>query len=474
MTVTRPRQGALRYTRRMPANFPRDLLLVAYEFPPSAGAAVQRIAKYARFLPEAGWRARVICAEPIPGWPTDETLVEEVADVEVTRLPGRNTAVAIAQAIAPVKRLLRPGGAPASGSDAAAVRSGTGAVAPASSSPDVTGARRPLSTRLSRWIAVPDDAVRWSREVVETALHLHAERPFAAVLASGPPYSALVAATQVSERLGIPFVADLRDAWRDNRNIEWPTAAHRRRSDALEREVMAHASAVVAVSDPIATEAREMGAPRTLVVPNGFDSTSSPRWSPDPVGPFKVVFLGRMSAKFADPRAFLEGFAIATQRFPEFADATFEVLGPDVPFVCELVTQLGLAERVRFRGFLPYAEALAEVARADAGLICFWDAPGSEAIYSTKLFDYLGVGLPILLMGPTDGVAARLIREAGVGEAVGYSDSEGAARALGRLVQAKAAGTSPIDPVAEVVARYDRRSQVLQVGRLLDEVIHAG
>ncbi len=449
----------------MPAELPRDLLLVAYEFPPSAGAAVQRIAKYARFLPEAGWRVRVICAEPIPGWPTDETLVDEVADIEVTRLPGRNTAVAIARAISPVKQLMQTARrSPSVASDAA--------VMPVAAA-DETSAKRPLSTRISRWIAVPDDAVRWSREVVDVAVRLHAERPFAAVLASGPPYSALVASAEISERLGIPFVADLRDAWRDNRNIEWPTAAHRRRSEALERRVMAQASAAVAVSDPIAAEAAEMGALRTLVVPNGFDSTASPRWKPDPTAPLKIVFLGRMSAKFADPRAFLEGFRLALERYPEFAGAKLEVLGPDVPFVRELVARMGLDAHVEFRGFLPYVDALAEVARADAGLICFWDAPGSEAIYSTKLFDYLGVGIPILLMGPTEGVAARLIRDAGVGDAVAYSDAEGAANALGKLAKAKAAGMSPIDPVAEVIARYDRRSQSLEVGRLLDEVTRA-
>jgi|GEM_PF-2040714 len=437
-----------------------DLLLVAYEFPPSGGAAVQRIAKYARFLSEAGWCVRVICAEPAWGTVIDHSLTNEVQSVEIVRLPGKNVSASIARAIDAVRRALRRvGGEPVFD------RGSTSASSPGSVPVPL---KRPLSIRVARWLAVPDDAVGWARTVAPVAARLHAERPFSAVLASGPPYSALVAGARIGEDLSIPFVADMRDAWRDHGNIRWPTSAHRRRSEALERKVMMQASAVVLVSEGSEAEVREMGASRVLVVPNGFDSEASPVWGPDPDAPLEVVFLGRLAAGYTDPQTFLQGLALAVERYPECQGARFTIIGPEALFVHEQVRTLGLEGHVDFCGFLPHAEALARAACADVGLINIWDGQGSETIYCTKLFEYLGIGIPILLVGPLSGVASRLIERAQAGLTVECSDVEGAAQAIRGFAVAKAEGRAVVEPVAEVVARYDRKNQVLEVARLLD------
>ena len=80
---------------------PRNLLVLTYEFPPSGGGGVQRVAKFCRFLPAAGWIPQVVTAEPVPGRSVDRSLVADVADVEVVRTPARHVATTIASAIAP-------------------------------------------------------------------------------------------------------------------------------------------------------------------------------------------------------------------------------------------------------------------------------------------------------------------------------------------------------------------------------------
>ena len=41
---------------------PRRVLLVTYRYPPLGGSGVQRAAKLARYLPQAGWRVHVLTA----------------------------------------------------------------------------------------------------------------------------------------------------------------------------------------------------------------------------------------------------------------------------------------------------------------------------------------------------------------------------------------------------------------------------
>lgn len=434
---------------------PRRLLFFAYEFPPSAGGGVQRVAKLAKYLRREGWEPVVIAAEPLPGKPTDDTLLREIEGIEVVRLPARNLTVMIAKAVRPFKRA-KPSRGP---SDPGA--------------PAAKG-RPPFSTLVARWLMVPDAALPWSRRAGRLARSMHAKRPFDAAVASGPPYSALVAAAGIGRRLRVPVLLDMRDAWRDNIAGLFPTPLHRALALRLERRALRVASAVVAVSDGVAEEARDLGARDVRVVPNGFDPADVPTWQPEPDAPLTVAFLGRFNQAIADPETFFAGWAEASKDEETLGEARLVVVGPDAPWVDDRAGRYGLASNVIFRGFKPYAKALAIVARADAGLVLFADRPGSEAIYSGKLFDYLGIGLPILLVGPKHGVAAALIREARAGETVQDGDTAGVADALRSLAQAKAAGRPWASADPAVAARFDRRRQAALVAGILADIVERG
>lgn len=436
----------------MPQNSERRLLFIAYEYPPSAGGGAQRIAKFVRFLREDGWDIRVLTAEPVAGQPLDETLLAQVEGVPVTRLPARHIATRIARLLSPLKAL-------ASATRSRGTRAARRGVATTS---------RPASSRLSRWIAVPDDAVIWARKARPGAAAMHAERPFDAVLASGPPYSALVVAARFGESHGVPVVLDLRDPWRDNINIVWPTSAHARRSEALERYAVSRAAAVTCVSQVIADEARDCGARVTDVVPNGFDPAEMPLAAPS-AGPLRLVFLGRFSPAVFDP-AHLFGAVRTAVDAAGAGSVTLDVYGPDAQWIHDAAAASNAGDLVTFHGFRPYAEALAAVARADIGVIVIADEPGSAGIYSGKLFDYLGIRIPVLLYGP-DGVAADVVREAG-GVVVPYGDGPRLSDAIVELAARKRErGTLEMATDDAVRARFDRRAQVARVSALLADAI---
>jgi len=434
-----------------------SVLIVAYEFPPSAGGGVQRVMKLARYLPDAGWRTTVLTAMPVPGRPTDPTLLEEVADVRVLALPHRNAAAFVAMLLAPLKRVRRHRGT----EGVTPVRSGAGDAATAS----------PFSTRIVRRFML-DAAVPWSLAVPAAAKRLHAEAGFDVVFASGPPHSALIAGRQVAADLQLPFVVDLRDPWGANPGYRWPDSAARdARSLAAEADVLRAADLVIAVSEPIAEQATGAGARRVVVIPNGFDPPDLPAWSPAP-GPLRIAFMGRFYAT-TDPTPFLDALALVKARGSAAHDARLEIVGQVSQPLIDAVSSRRLTDRVAMHGFRPHREALKMVAQADAGLVVITERPGAESIYSGKLFEYLGMGVPVLLCGPTTGVAASLVREAGAGTVVAYHDVEAIADALDVLELAKSRGVSSHGPDAAVVARFDRRVQAARVGGLLSELIGA-
>jgi glycosyltransferase involved in cell wall biosynthesis len=414
--------------------------------------------KMTRYLPEHGWQPYVVCATPVWGSPVEPGLLEQVAHAERRCLPDRDVAGTVARLTAPLKRVLR--------------RSPARAHAPEGAGAPVHGTQpsAPLSTRIARSLFI-DSAEPWSRSVPAAAVAWAQTVPFDVVLATGPPHSTLVAGARVAAELGLPYVAELRDAWGGNPGYQWPPA-HRQgaRSVRLEREAMSAASAVIAISGPIAEEARAAGAREAVVIPNGFDPSDVPRWAPAP-GPVRVAFMGRFYDA-TDPTPFFDGVALAVQRGGPARDLHLDLVGPDSATAHRLVAERGLESRITYHGFRPHDEALEIVSQADVGLVVLADRPGSEAIYTSKIFEYLGMGIPILLVGTPEGVAAGLLREAAAGVAVPYDRPDLVAAELERLAAEKAGDGHIHAPRADVVARFTRQAQSGMVAEVLSRVVN--
>ena len=414
---------------------------------------MQRVTKFTRYLHQEGWRVSVVCAHPIPGKPRDESLLPQVASANIVRVPARNIAIAIARVLSAFKR--SPG---ESGHENPAAGPGKGNV------------RSPLSTRIARWVSVPDETAMWIGPAVRAGLAIAKESQVDVVLATAPPFSAFVAGKKIADALGVPLAVDMRDSWRDNSSIVWPTSWHRNKMLRLERTVLASAALVTAASDGIAAEAAEMGAHNIASIPNGFDPAELPAWSPHDAPGLSIVFIGRLYANVSDPTTFFDALALMRSRGTLPGGLRVKFIGANTPWSVGLAGARGLSDIVTFADFMPYADAMAEVAAADVGLIMTAEGPGARAMYPGKLFDYLGVGVPVLMLGDAGGVSANLVRDAGTGVVAAYSDVEAIAAGVSELASRKEARSlsGPTNP--DVVARFNREKQVTELSRLLADI----
>lgn len=432
---------------------------MTYEFPPTGGGGVQRIAKFARYLPESGWEPVIVAAEVIDGRPLDPTLAEEVAGVRVVRTPARHVGNAISALLAPLKRAR------------SAARTGGSSTGAGSNSSSVQSAS--LSRRIARWFTIPDDAVFWKGPAVRAAISLGRELGVEAVIATGPPYSVPVAGAKVARALGVPFIADMRDAWDRNPVAIVPTPLHRAYNRRLERRMLAAADAVTCTADAIVAEAEEFRGRRVELLPNGYDPADVPEHRPEP-GPLRIAYMGRVYFGHSDPAPVFSAMAQLAKNSGPASDVVFDLVGTYPDSVPPSVEALGIGDRVHFHGYLPHHDALDIVSRADIGLVIVEDRPGSEATAPAKLYEYLAMGMPALLLASPTGFPARVLSETGGGVQLLPGDSDGIRGALERFAAEKAAGTLPA-PDQDAVARYDRRRHAARLGELLGELTaHSG
>jgi hypothetical protein len=131
--------------------------------------------------------------------------------------------------------------------------------------------------------------------------------------------------------------------------------------------------------------------------------------------------------------------------------------------------ELGIERVVHVGPAVPRAECVRLQRSSDVQLLLMWNNPGEMANYTGKLFEYLGSGRPILMMGYPHGVAAQLIQERNAGR-IGNTPDEVAA-ALAEWIDEKRttgriAGTGP-----EVVAGLTRRDQAAVLAGHLDNLL---
>jgi glycosyltransferase involved in cell wall biosynthesis len=432
---------------------PRTVLIVTHQYPPTGGSGVQRVAKFARYLPESGWSPVVVCGRPVQGRPLDLSLAEETAGIPTVRTPSLTPSFAIARALAPVKRLLggRRGG-----------------------SPRVAGGKpggQPLSNRLARRMA-RDDAVWWGAVARSAALREGRRTGACAVLATGPPFSVLETGVAVARGLGVPLVADFRDSWRDNPSMGWRSATQAAGDEAREREVLSFCAAAVGVSSPIVDELADLGAQVACLIENGYDSEDLVPWMPS-AGPLRLAFMGRMYRGHSEPWSLLEALEIIRSRHSG-PDVTMMFIGHPEARVVEATQSRGLADSVVFSGYAPHREAIAAVSAADVGVVLIADVPGGAASVTGKLYEYLGIGIPVLVIGPEEGEAAKLVRSVGGGWAVRPDDPEAIAAILERLAEAKTAGTLARHADRAAIQRFERRSLARRMAEVLDEAVDHG
>lgn len=263
----------------------------------------------------------------------------------------------------------------------------------------------------------PDNIARWRAPLLAAAREITQRARPDVILASGPPYTPLIAAAELSAETGIPWVCELRDLWVDNHNYRHPWV-RRVFEVRLEERTLQSAAALVTVSPPLAGRLRARYASPTHVIPNGFEPDDYPPRSADYFDPavLNLVYTGFIYRDKQDITPLLKALA---QINAEQEEVRLHLYGRNMEETVARAHALGVAPYVVDHGTVPHREALAAQRNADALLLLSWNDPNESGVFTGKLFEYLGARRPILAVGTARNVANDLIVERRAGHVSG-------------------------------------------------------
>ena len=422
----------------------RRVLLVSYWFPPVASVGSVRVGALAKYLPRHGWQAVVVT-------PRREGV--RPAGVEVHETEDRDRAAAMKRRLG-----MRP---------ELALKDQLAAGAP---DRGWWGAGRAAVVEVGKaFVAFPDANRGWVPFAVAAGVGVTAAGRIDAIVTSSPPVSAHLAGRELRERLGVPWIADLRDLWSQNHNSvapAWRRALERR----LERAAFRHADALVTVSGPLAGKLRSLH-PRQRVrtILNGFDPEMTGLAHPLPER-FTICHTGTFYQGRRDPTLFLRTLSgLLSAGRMDRNRVRVCLLCRQESWLTDLVRRWGLQDVVEMRAWVPWEESLVAQQRSQVLLLLHWGGPAEAGVYTGKIFEYLAARRPILVVGGGEGVLVDLLRDTGAGKHV--TDREALERVLLEWWQEyEATGIVAYPGDAGRVDRYSHERMAAEFAAVLDEV----
>jgi glycosyltransferase involved in cell wall biosynthesis len=272
-----------------------------------------------------------------------------------------------------------------------------------------------------------------------------AEASYDAVLATGPPFAALVAAARAAK--GPPLVIELRDLWAGNPAFDRGGPILRR----LEARAVRGAAEVIAVTPEAAEDLRRRHPDaRVEEIPNGFEPEliamrrettgftilhSGTLTKDRPLGPL-------LQALRPPLRLVLHGYVV-----PDILEE-IERSGVDV----ELVPPSG------------WRDAVERIADADVALVTQARGAGDATAVAAKVYEYLALGKPVLSV-THGGATEALLRRLGADQLTARLDDQASIEAA---VERIAERDLPPAVPPERLAPYERPRLAQRLAELLD------
>ena len=413
----------------------KTVLIVAFHFPPEGGSSgVLRTLKFSRYLRQFGWTPVVLSASASAYASTDSTLLAQVPpEVDVHRAWCVDA-----------PRLLS------------------------------------IAGRYPELMATPDRYSSWWLPGVIAGCHLLKSRSCSAIFSTSPVPTAHLIALACKRLCGVPWIADFRDPWIEERQYSGFSRSRNAIERRLERMVLRGADRVTATTRQLRAEilARhaDLDADRVAVIPNGYDEEDfaelPPSATPDA---FDLVHTGLVTDAYRSPVPLFKAVQqlIEASLVPEDQiSITFYGGGGYVssaPFA-DAVRAAGLTRVVRVRERVSHRESLQKITEA-AVLLLLQGGRDTSTLIPAKAFEYIRSGRPILALTEPDGATAELVLACEAGRVAKLEDVDAInASVLSYYRDFRSGALGVTGTFERLSAQYSRRATTGVLAELLNQL----
>ncbi len=291
-------------------------------------------------------------------------------------------------------------------------------------------------------IYFPDDAAPWLLSAIWHGRKVVKRHKIDAIFATGMPWTSLIVGYVLHKLTGKPLIVDFRDPWVGN-----PFHVSRGRifdklMRILEKKIVTSAAVVSVNTEPLRNDFLKryphLAKEKVITLPNGFDPVDYEFLGDIDHDPNKLV-LAHAGSLYGrrDPSPLLEALRVLAKNEPEVMGwCHFSQMGyveSEYSFINHHADLLsaGVIDEV---GQVPFQDCLKKIAASDVAVII---QPGTKIQIPSKLYDYIAMRKRILSITPLDSALADLMKKKNLGDVFSPDDIDGIANKLAELYQEK-------------------------------------
>jgi len=385
----------------------KKILIITYYWPPAGGPGVQRWLKFAKYLPEFGWKPIIFTPEN-PSYPLiDESLIKDVPqNLEIIKTNIWEP-YQLAEKLNKSNKKFKAGQF------------------------DV-GNNQSWKSKLSIWVRgnffIPDARVFWVNPSVKFLEQYLKINNIDVVVTSGPPHSLHLIGLQLKKQFpDIKWIADFRDPWTEisyYKHLKLTNKSDKKHRQ-LESNVFKNADITLATSYTDAENFRKNGA-NAVCITNGFDESDSSKTLKPLNSPthFTLSYIGVLE-QLRNPENLWKSLDDLVKTNSDFAENfRLKFVGKIDDKILDSIENSSLKNHIDNLGYLSHDKAIDEMANSSMLLITNFPTESSKGIIPGKIFEYLATGKQIISFGPDEADVAKILDESKAGKHFSYKDSE--------------------------------------------------
>lgn len=375
----------------------KNILVVAYVFPPIPYAGTHRTVRLLRGMKDRNIRTHVLTIKTYDDIPNDNDLLRKIPDdITIHRTP----------LIDPWRRFQNW----------------------KKTNHSIYGFRYIVKvvSALLRFIIFPDHMVLWVPFAVYKGLHIIRRNHIDTIYVSSPPHSTQLIGYLLKKITGKRLVIDFRDPIVGNvgsKSLNDPTdfisKIESRLIQAYELCIVNHADSVIVNTETHRSELSRRynrgSHPNIVTVHNSYDPDDYKNARKITCNQYTIAHVGSVYGTRKADILFQALRILEQEFFPDALKIHVLFVGLNDGALEQSVKSYSVEKYVTIRKFVPHREAVSVMVSADMLLLIKMTGPNSFGQIPGKFFEYLGAGRKILCLGPRESEVAGIIKKMDVG-----------------------------------------------------------
>ncbi len=418
------------------------ILYITYFYPPLGGPAALRNLKTVKYLSQCGAQIHLLTVEDIEYAYFDESLCETDLSASITRTPSLDP-------MALLKRIMKG----KKQKSQAIYRQ----------SPET------LKLLIRRMYPI-DEKIGWLPYLLRAGRALLEKQAMDLIYVSCGPFSSAIGAYKLANEFSLPLVVDYRDYWTLLSDYDLMGSRLKRAySVAWEKRILARANLLVTATKGIAEDLATHfnTGQKSVLLYNGHDEAdyqNLPLERPSG-GEYSLCYFGNIYAR-RTLKYLYQAILELERELLTPRNLKIRLFGN---FNCEVYDEVqhsGIKEQIEILPQLSHRDALIQMQKADA-LILVINSSSPKGTLTSKVFEYLRIGRPILAMVPRNGEAAALLKECAQELICPMESVSGIKNCLSELFSLRNAGTR----ISPELQHYERGAQVKALYQRLEMML---